>query len=284
MSGPPCIWPSWGGSPIRVGLRDHETECGDLRVGPGHDPQVLVLVHAALLDRHMWAAFTEHLRRELAGTGSWRVVGYDLRGHGAAAAAPPITGIDQLATDLWELVDTLQVDRVHLAGVSFGGAVAQMAALTTPGRVTSLTLASTSSRFPPEVMERRAQLSEGGVAAELPETLQRWFRPDTLRAGGPAVEYARRSILATAPEHWAQTWRTLGRFDVTGRLPEIHTPVLTVAGADDKASPPSALRRIAEDVRHARSVVIDGASHLFAMERPDAMASCAGAFLRDLDR
>jgi 3-oxoadipate enol-lactonase len=139
-------WPRWRGPSDLLRLSDHTSASSEMRVGTGPDPQVLVLVHAALLDRHMWSVVAQRLGAEL--VGDWRIVAYDLRGHGDARDAPPITGIDQLGSDLRDLVDALPARRAHVVGLSLGGAVAQAAALRDPELVASLTLVATSCRFP----------------------------------------------------------------------------------------------------------------------------------------
>ncbi len=271
-------WPRWRGPSGTLQLRDHTTACGELRVGTGPDPRVLVLVHAALLDRHMWSVVAQRLAGEL--VGDWRIVAHDLRGHGDARDAPPITRIDQLGDDLRDLLDALAAPRAHVVGLSLGGAVAQAAALRHPERVASLTLVATSCRFPPDVMERRARLSSGGVVAELPETLERWFRPESLVDDAAGVQYARERVLATPDRIWTRTWSALGGFDVDARLAEISAPVLAIAAAEDGAAPPAALHRLADGVRDGRSVVVDRAGHLLALERPTDLAAHVAAFLR----
>ena len=61
-------------------------------------------------------------------------------------------------------------------------------------------------------------------------------------------------------------WRA---FDVTERLAEIANPVLAIAGAEDIATPPESLARIASGVKDGRLVVLDGVGHLAPAEAPN---------------
>jgi 3-oxoadipate enol-lactonase/4-carboxymuconolactone decarboxylase len=61
-------------------------------------------------------------------------------------------------------------------------------------------------------------------------------------------------------------------FDVRGRLGEISAPVLAVAGAQDDVTPLSAVREVAEGVRHGRLEVLDGVTGLAPVEAPEAVA------------
>jgi pimeloyl-ACP methyl ester carboxylesterase len=276
-------WPPLGGTPTSIRLRDHDTTVAEVQVGRSATPRVCLLVHSALLDRDLWSRFAPHLAGNLCGSGAWRIVGYDLREHGAARTAPPITNLNLLADDLADLLQCLGIRRAHLVGLSLGGAVVQAISVARPELVVSTTVVGSSSRFPTDVMDLRADLSGATVASRLDDTMERWFLRRTLRENGDAVAYARSRVLATPPETWSRTWRALGGFDVLDQLSAIATPVLAVAGASDTASPPAALKAIADSVQNGRLVVLDDAAHLMALERPEALAAHVGTFLRDLD-
>ncbi|HEX5400685.1 MAG TPA: alpha/beta hydrolase [Pseudonocardiaceae bacterium] len=275
--------PSWPQLPgdVRLRLSDHSTVAGELRTGDG-PAHLCVLVHSALLDRHVWSRFATALADRLrAAADPWLLLAHDLRGHGAAADAPLTGGIEQLAADLGAVVDIAGRDAlsVHIAGLSLGGAVVLQAALAKPDRYTSVSAIGTSSRFPLEAMNQRAQHGLDGVAAQLDDTLTRWFTPDTLATGGPAVDYVTERVLATSPRRWAYTWRNLAGFDIADRLPSLPTPVLAVAGSADQAAPVNALAAIAQGAEHGRLAVVEGAAHLIPLEQPHPLATVIGDFL-----
>ena len=72
---------------------------------------------------------------------SFRVTAYDLRGHGYTDIPNAGYTSSDMANDLHALLDHLQIERAHLVGHSFGGAVALQYTLIHPERVHSLTLA-----------------------------------------------------------------------------------------------------------------------------------------------
>ncbi|TDQ00547.1 alpha/beta fold hydrolase [Labedaea rhizosphaerae] len=274
-------WPRLPGA-RRLRLSDHETSASELRTGGDGPAHLCVLVHSALLDRHLWSRFATALAdRMRACDEPWALLAYDLRAHGDAADAPMTGGIKQLAADLGEVVDLVGADArsVHLAGLSLGGAVVQQAAVTEPGRFSTVTAIGTSSRFPADVMNERARRGLDGVAAQLDDTLARWFTASTLAEGGPAVDYVRECVLATSPQRWAYTWQNLAGFDVADQLPSVQAPVLAVAGSADTAAPIPALATIADRARNGTLVVIDGAAHLIALDQPAELAAATGDFL-----
>ena len=71
-------------------------------------------------------------------------------------------------------------------------------------------------------------------------------------------------------------------FDVVDRLPQITTPVLAIAGAQDIPTPPEGLAQIASGVRDGRLIVLDGVGHLAPAEAPDRVADLiAGQLARN---
>mgnify|MGYP006358961907 CR=1 FL=1 len=112
---------------------------------------------------------------------SFDVVGFDHRGMGRSPSSPQPYDMSDLSADVAGLLDHLGWDRCLLAGLSFGGMVAQEFAVTHPERVERLALLSTSP---------------GGRYASYPlETL----------AELPARERAERSLLL-ADRRWTPEW------------------------------------------------------------------------------
>jgi 3-oxoadipate enol-lactonase len=114
----------------RVRLRDHET----VVAARGESGPAVVLLHALGLDRNMWEPVMERLAI------GRRVYAYDLRGHGRAAGSPAPFTMDDIAADLIAALDALELEQAHVVGLSYGGGVAQTAAVRDPGRFASLAL------------------------------------------------------------------------------------------------------------------------------------------------
>nr|WP_315032533.1 alpha/beta hydrolase [uncultured Chryseobacterium sp.] len=68
----------------------------------------------------------------------FHVVMYDLKSHGMSERFLDGYDLDTMSSDLIHLMDTLQLNKVHLAGYSFGGLIALKTALQYPERVSKL--------------------------------------------------------------------------------------------------------------------------------------------------
>ncbi|GAA1886798.1 3-oxoadipate enol-lactonase [Actinomadura bangladeshensis] len=230
--------------------------------GP-EDAPVVVLGPSLGTSMDLWLPQLPALTRH------WRVLRYDLPGHGGAPAPDGPVTVDDLAGGVTALLDGAGAERAAYAGVSLGGAVGTALALRDPGRVASLILCCTSPRFgdPGPWRDRAALVRREGVGPVADSAAGRWFTPAFTRA-----ETYTAMLRATDPEGYAACCDALAEFDATGRLGEITAPTLVIAGAQDGPTPPHGhADRLAEGVPGARLAVIEGAGHLANAERPGAV-------------
>ncbi|WP_225992816.1 3-oxoadipate enol-lactonase [Actinomadura rudentiformis] len=209
----------------------------------------------------------------------WRVLRYDLPGHGRSPSPMGAVTVEDLADEIVRSLDRLEIDRVAYAGVSLGGAVGTALALRAPERVASLVLCCTSPRFgPPEAWHERAgRVRRDGTGPLADTAAERWFTPGFTGAQ-PYVEMLR----TTDAEGYAACCEALARFDATERLAGITAPTLVVGGAQDVPTPPADhAEPLAAGIPDAALVVIEGAGHLANAERPEAVTR---AITSHLDR
>ncbi|HEU4884342.1 MAG TPA: alpha/beta fold hydrolase [Longimicrobium sp.] len=122
---------------------------------------VIVLMHAGGRDHTMWDAQARTFTR------GFRVIRFDLRGHGRSTAR---LGPFSLVDDLRRVLDHLQVEHARLVGVSMGSGVALDAAFQIPDRVDRIVLVSYAGSPPgvptapgsvdPRTPEGQARLAE----------------------------------------------------------------------------------------------------------------------------
>ena len=206
----------------------------------------------------------------------FHVVGWDLPGHGTNRDAPPrdLT-MAGLARDVLALVDTLEPGAAfHHAGNSVGGAVGLQLALDAPERVLTTTVLCTGAKIldAEAWQERAALVAASGTPAVATSSAERWFAPGFMERR-PQTASALLHALADADESgYVAVCNALADYDVRDRLAAIATPVLAVAGAEDHVTPRESLALIAASVPAGRLVVLGGAGHLAAAERPERVA------------
>jgi 3-oxoadipate enol-lactonase/4-carboxymuconolactone decarboxylase len=238
------------------------------------DRPVLVLSHSLGQDHGMWDTQAADLSVH------FRVLRYDIRGHGASGITPGDYRVEQLARDLLALLDALAIDRVALCGLSLGGMIGMWLAVHAPERLTALVLANTSPRPDAAVMEaRRTAVLSGGIAPIADVAMSRYFSPKLLAAEPPAVATARRTLLATVPEGYAGCCAAIRDHDMAGELAAVQVPSLVICGDLDVSMPwKGHSDLLATRIPGARVVHLH-AAHLSNLEAPRAFSRAVAEFL-----
>ena len=83
--------------------------------GPTDAPTV-VMSHSLAATNAMWDPQMDVLK-------DYRVVRYDMRGHGLSDAPDIDYSLEMLADDLLALMDVLEINRTHYIGLSMGGMI-----------------------------------------------------------------------------------------------------------------------------------------------------------------
>jgi 3-oxoadipate enol-lactonase / 4-carboxymuconolactone decarboxylase len=233
--------------------------------GPEHAP-VIVLGPALGTTWHMWDRQIPDL------TPHWRVLRYDLPGHGGAAA-DPATSVADLADRLLATLDELGIDSFGYAGCSLGGAIGMQLALRHPHRIASLTLISTSARFetPDAWRQRGVVVRSGGLARVAHTTPEHWFTPVFRAAQTSIVDWSVQMVRTTDADCYIAACEALAAHDVRPDLSRIGVPTLVVGGDQDPATPPADARALVAGIPDARLAVVPGAAHLVPVEQPRAV-------------
>lgn len=207
----------------------------------------------------------------------FRVVRYDLRGHGASSTPPGPYSMADLGTDLVTVIEQLAVERAHVVGTSIGGMAAMWAAAHRPERIDRLVLIGTSPHLGPSEtwVERARTVLAEGTASVAEQVTARWVTPG-YAAAEPSVLAELRAMFARAdPGGYAACCLAVAGMDLREDLARISAPTLVLVGADDPATPLEHAETIVAAVRDARLERIPRAAHLPSVERPEAVARLA---------
>src|SRR5215469_14208357 len=130
------------------------------RLDGSDDRPVLIFSHSLGCDHTQWDA------QSVAFEPYFRVLRYDIRGHGATDVTTGDYSIELLSRDVLALADALGIRQFAWCGLSLGGMIGQWLGANAADRLTALVLANTSARFPDSsIMEsRRRTALESGIA------------------------------------------------------------------------------------------------------------------------
>jgi len=235
----------------------------------------LTLSHSLACSLRMWdgqiAAFKDR----------FRILAYDTRGHGASEAPKGAYSLEMLAEDLRQLLAELKIKRTHFVGLSMGGMIGQVVALTDPGAFDRVVLADTGHAQTPETRkqwEERIKTAESkGMQPLVQPTLERWFTEPFRRSKPEVVKKIADLIQNTPVPGYVGCCHAISNLNTTARLKEIKRPVLAIAGEQDAAAPGT--RTIGENVPGAKLVMIPQAAHIANIEQAEAFNRALEEFL-----
>ncbi len=259
-------------------VRGIEIAYDDLGSGPS-----VVLLHGYPFNRSMWRDQLGELQQH------HRVIIPDLRGHGESAVTEAPATMQRMAGDVASLLETLNISRATIGGLSMGGYVALAFYRLFPLRVRSLVLADTRAQADTEEAkqnrEKEAQkaLQEGmeGIADAL---LSKLLAAETVSKRPEIVKRVRKMIVETAPEGAAAALRGMAeRQDQTSFLSRIIAPTLILVGSEDALTPVADAEIMHREIGGSRMQVIEGAGHVSNIENPQEFNQALVKFLRDVE-
>ncbi|MEA3055317.1 MAG: hypothetical protein QOD30_749 [Actinomycetota bacterium] len=214
-----------------------------------------------------------------------RVLWFDNRGTGRTGVPDGPYPVELMADDAAAVVDAAGVDAAHVMGVSMGGFISLELVLRHPSRVRSLVLGCTASGGAGFVAgEPEAAAMIAARATMTPQEAAEVAIPFVYASSTPRADidedFAVRMVRPTSPEGY--TNQVLGVSQWGGayeRLGDIAVPTLVLSGTADRLVNPQNSDVLAEGITDAALVWLDGASHVFFTDQPDASATAVLEFL-----
>jgi len=252
-----------------------------ITVAGQEDKPALILGHSLATSHEMWAFQATLFARH------FRVVNFDMRGHGASAVPGGAYTIDQLADDVVGVADHLGIKRFHLAGLSIGGLIGQSLGIRHGDRLNKLVLSSTFTGVngPDAVKmwtERAANVRANGPGGQVDGTMSRWLSADFQKSAPQTAQWIRDLIGGTPANGYAGCADAIRDMSLPAeKLATIKAPTLVIAGEKDPGATPAEATKIAAAIPNARSVVISNGYHLCNVETPHIFNETVLAFLLD---
>lgn len=208
--------------------------------------------------------------------GSFRVLTWDLPGHGASSAWPEesdqITPED-LAQEALALAAAANAESFHFIGTSIGGVIGQQLVSQHSDRLLSATLTNTGAVIgTPEAWNSRStNVLELGLRAMAVDIVPRWFG-SAARDQQPALIEGWCVIMGRGDDRcYALLCEMLGKCDFREKLQNLGTPLVLVGGTDDVATPPETLQALAQFSGAEAPVILEHVGHVPSVECPDKL-------------
>ena len=247
--------------------------------GP-QDAEVVALIHGLGLNRQIWRDYIAALSSD------YRVLSYDLFGHGESSAPPNLPDLTTYSEQLLSLLDELEIDRAALLGFSLGGMINRRMAMDHGDRVSALAILNSPHERTPEaqrlVEERAFDSAQGGPGATLDATIERWFTEGFRNSQTDYIQQVRDWVLANDATLYAQCRQVLatGVIELIDPKPSITHPTLVITCENDSGSTPAMSHGIAREIEGAETVIVPHLQHMGLVERPELFISPVLKFLK----
>lgn len=262
-------------------IKIEDIQVSYIDIGPD-DGTAILFVHGFPLNKTMWNEQVDVLKEW------YRVIAYDVRGHGNSGAGTQEFSIELFTSDLINFIGELQVDKVILCGLSMGGYIALNAVKDYPERFEALILCDTQCiADTPEAKEKRMKaiesIKENGVGQYADESVKNLFASESFSTRKDEITAVKKMIRSTTENSLTSTLKALaGRKDTCGILPQIQVPVLILTGEKDKITPPSVAESMHEKIINSTLEIIGNAGHLSNMENPEEFNKYFMKFVSEL--
>ena len=235
---------------------------------------VLVFAHSLGVSLAMWEPQTALAQR-------FRLLRYDLPGHGASSVPDAPASAEQLGHDLLALLDALRIEKAAFCGLSLGGTIGHWLGIHAPERLTKLVLANTAAKIGNHDgwNARIAQVQRDGLKEIIPGTLERWFTNAFRASHSDTVAKIRSLLEATSIQGYLACCAAVRDADFRAGVSRILAPTLVIAGSQDPVTPPGDCRWLAESIPGAACIEL-AAAHLSNVEAGAEFTAALLSFLK----
>lgn len=244
---------------------------------------VVVLLNGIMMSTLSWHGHLPDLTR------FFQVLLMDFRDQGKSSRMSQNYDISIHAEDLNALLDHLNIDKINVVGLSYGGQVAQLFALMNPQRVNALVLSNTPARISPylqelgEAWKEAARLYDGEkfFSLAIPFIYSDTFYNNNLKW----LKKRQEAFKTLLDKDWFNGFIRLASsnlsFNTLNELSGIKSPTLLVMADRDIITPINEMELIKEKIPNSECLIIHDAGHAAFLEKQgEFLAAVMGFLLR----
>lgn len=243
----------------------------------------VVLLHAFPLSRKMWSPQIEAVTKE-----NFRLILPDLRGFGETASFADINSMEDMASDIAEMLDYLEIERAIIGGLSMGGYVTFNLLRLHPGRFRALILCDTTSAADTEEKRKNRyqiieKIEEKGSQALIENMLPNLIGEFTKQKNENLVSQLKQMFAETNPQAAIAALRGMAERKDNTEVLGIKIPALLIFGEDDAVTNLETARKMNEQIPSSKLSIIKNAGHYSNLEQPELFNAALLNFLKTIE-
>ena len=244
--------------------------------------EIIVLIHGFGANKDNWVRFVRHIPAQ------YRVLAFDMPGHGDSSKSNDKTyTIDFMADSLHQAVNTLGLERFHIAGNSMGGYISMLYTARYPDKIITMNLIDAAGLIAETPQPSDLQLAlERGDSPLTPETKEEFnellgyaFHEKPFIPWPITSVLAERAVASSA--FTKKMWKDFHTHstDIVTVLPQLDLPVLVIWGDKDRILHVSTTEVLGRCLPNVETIIMKDCGHMPMLERPKETAGYYVSFL-----
>lgn len=231
-------------------------------------PETIIFINSLGTNLSIW----EDVAAKLAG--HYNILLFDKRGHGLSNTKPGAVTIETYADDVINLMNTLDIKKAHLVGLSIGGLITYSLASRYVDRFDKLIFSNTGAKIGTADgwNDRIVKLKTDGLVSMSANIIERWLSPDYRANQNSATQGYIRMLEQNNDLGYIQACEAIRDADFTSKLDDIKHESLFIGGSADLGTTPAFVEEHAKALGATRVEIIPNVGHLPCIEAPGVVA------------
>jgi pimeloyl-ACP methyl ester carboxylesterase len=244
--------------------------------------QSIIFIHGFPFDHKMWDLQVNYFKKD------YHCITYDIPGLGQSPTGDGQYTMERLVDDLFNLMESYNLDKPVLCGLSMGGYIALRAIERNEGIFKALVLCDTKSEADNNAGKiNRAkgikEINNAGAEKFAEIFVQKCFSEEFIKTNKEEYEKVLMRSKKSDPVGLKGCLLAMaGRTDTTEYLAKIKIPVLVLGGGEDKLTPPSVMKTMGKKISHSEFLLVPEAGHVTSIENPKFFNTALEKFLKEI--
>ena len=223
----------------------------------------IVFIHGVGLTKEMWSPQINFFKDQ-------NILTYDLIGHGKTPLEKTQLNFEDFIKQLLNLIDELELKKIHLVGFSLGSLVARHFASEHSDRLSSLVLHASIYKRSIEqkiVVNNRFELMKMDKPASKKNALRRWFTEEFIKNNKEVYDKIYSMLEDNDLKNLLKVYKLFVNYEDEDQMfGKINTNTLVTTGQYDLGSTTEMAKNLTEQIKGAKYTEIKNGKHLCNIE------------------
>ena len=223
----------------------------------------IVFLHGVGLTKEIWEPQINFFK-------GYNTLTYDLLGHGKTPLNKSRLSFDDFSSQLFNLINELNFNKIHLVGFSLGALIARHFSAKYNDRLSSLIIHGSIYKRTEEqkrVVRNRFEIAKTNKPASKQTALRRWLSENFIKKNPDAYKKIYSILEKNNHKDFLKCYEIFVNYiDVDSVLKKIKVNTLITTGENDAGSTPEMSKNLSKMIQGSKFVEIKGGKHLCSIE------------------